>query len=224
VSATEYHYLVHALAGATGRRDAELAVAERSYQDGAARVAAELARVTALAVEADQRAGTAASTVLDVDRDAAALWDEMRRSRRWRIRGIGPLPAPLPGAETDPAVAVELLDEVARRIDTVRRGAPRPPLPRMVLPLLPPLGAMVATMTGLVADGMVTMSGLDPRLGWPLRLLGWMTFLLAPFAGVPVAAFWVDRQFGSRLDIGATGLIVLGGMAAGCGLSLLVSR
>jgi hypothetical protein len=122
------------------------------------------------------------------------------------------------------AAAVELLDAAAARIDQARRGAPRSPLPRWLLPLLPPLGAVCATMTGLVAGGLNTLAHLDTDLHWPLRLLGWLTFLLAPFTGVPPAALLVDRQLGSRLDTGATALIVLGGLTAGCTLSLLFAR
>lgn len=220
----EYRRLVGALAAAASRRDAELAAAERSYQDGAAAAAAELARANAGAGDADRRAGAAATAVVEADREAARLWGELRKVRGWRARRLGELPPP---AATDPLPegnAVELLDAAAKRIDLVRRGAPRPPLPRWLLPLLPPLGAAAATMTGLVAGGLVTVAHFDTGMEWPLRLLGWLAFLVAPFTGVPVAALWVDRQFGSRLDTGAIGLIVLGGMAAGCGLSLLFAR
>ncbi|MEH1125096.1 hypothetical protein [Micromonospora sp. CPCC 206061] len=232
MTADDYRRLVGALATAANRRDAELASAERSYQDGAAVAAAELALANAAAGEADRRAGAAATAVVKADREATRLWDELRRVRGWRGRRLGDLPPPTPvdllpasssGAAAGPA-AVELLDEAARRIDQARRGAPRPSLPRWVLPLLPPLGAFGATMTGLVAGGLVTIAHFDTGLQWPLRLLGWLAFLIAPFTSVPVAAIWVDRQFGSRLDTGATGLTVLGGLCAGCALSLLFAR
>jgi hypothetical protein len=231
VSAGEYRRLVGALAAAARERDGKLAAAERAYQDGAAAASAEVARSDAALVEAERAASAAAITVVDVDREAARIWDELRRVGGWwaRLRRVGELPLPdhavhAPAAGTVEAEAVALLDAAARRIDPVRRGAPRAPLPRWLLPLLPPLGAIAATMTGLVAGGLVTLAHFDSELAWPLRLLGWLTFLIAPFTGVPPAALWVGRQFGSRLDTGAIGLIVLGGMAAGCGLSLLFAR
>ncbi|MFC0530873.1 hypothetical protein [Phytohabitans kaempferiae] len=307
MNAVEYRHLVEALAAAASRRDAELAAAERSYQDGAAAVTAALARADSAADEADRRATAAAGMVIEVDREAARLWDGLRRAGGWWSRRVGELPLPaaeadlvtagqpatrggrtalgageaplgagraalgaseatlgagraalgagraaLPagreapphtgdrsggdtGREPSPtarrdavvgagAEAVALLDSAAKRIDQMRRGAPRAPLPRWLLPLLPPLGAVAATMTGLVAGGLVTLAHFESGLTWPLRLLGWLTFLIAPFTGVPPAALWVGRQFGSRLDTGAIGLIVLGGMAAGCGLSLLFAR
>jgi hypothetical protein len=228
MTADDYRRLVGALASAAHRRDAELASAERSYQDGAAVAAAELALANAEAGDADRRAGAAATAVVKADREATRLWDELRRVRGWRGRRLGDLPSPTPvdllPAVAPAAAAVELLDGAARRIDQARRGAPRPPLPRWLLPLLPPLGAIGATMTGLVAGGLVTIAHFDTGLQWPLRLLGWLAFLVAPFTSVPVAAIWVDRQFNSRLDTGATGLTVLGGLSAGCALSLLFAR
>jgi hypothetical protein len=226
----EYRRLVEALAVAASQRDAELAAAERTYQECAGAAATRLARADAAAFEADRRTGTAAAAVVEVDQEAARLWDELRRSGGWwaRLRQPGELPLPNGTGQppNDEAKAVALLDGAARRIDQARRGAPRAraPLPRWLLPLLPPLGATAATMTGLVAGGLVTLAHFDAELAWPLRLLGWLAFLIAPFTGVPPAALWVARQFGSRLDTGAIGLIVLGGMAAGCGLSLLFAR
>ncbi|MGN9911677.1 hypothetical protein ACTMTJ_29470 [Phytohabitans sp. LJ34] len=222
----EYRRLVEALAVAASQRDAELAAAERTYQECAGAAATHLARADAAAFEADRRTGAAAAAVVEVDREAARLWDELRRSAGWwaRVRRLGELPPPARAGDLPDGPPGELLDGAAKRIDKVRRGAPRAPLPRWLLPLLPPLGATAATMTGLVAGGLVTLAHFESELAWPLRLLGWLAFLIAPFTGVPPAALWVGRRFGSRLDTGAIGLIVLGGMAAGCGLSLLFAR
>lgn len=222
----EYRRLVAALAVAASQRDAELAAAERTYQECAGAAATHLARADAAAFEADRRTGAAAAAVVDVDQVAARLWDELRRSSGWwvRLRRLGELPPPTRAGNLPDEPPGELLESAAKRIDKARRGAPRAPLPRWLLPLLPPLGATAATMTGLVAGGLVTLAHFESELAWPLRLLGWLAFLIAPFTGVPPAALWVGRQFGSRLDTGAIGLIVLGGMAAGCGLSLLFAR
>ena len=50
--------------------------------------------------------------------------------------------------------------------------------------------------------------------------LGWLAFLVAPSAGVPVAALVAHRRLDARLDIGGVGLTLLGGMIAATLMSL----
>ena len=89
-------------------------------------------------------------------------------------------------------------------IDFTARPAAKAPVPRWVLPLLPLIGALIAAMTGLLAAALVTLGG---------GLFGWLTFLLAPSSGLPVAALVAHRR-GTRLDINGVGLTLLGGMIA----------
>ena len=56
--------------------------------------------------------------------------------------------------------------------------------------------------------------------GTLVRGLGWLCFLIAPSAGVPVAAVLAHRRLQARLDIGGIGLTLLGGMIAAAMLSL----
>jgi hypothetical protein len=56
-----------------------------------------------------------------------------------------------------------------------------------------------------------------------LRALGWLAYLAAPFTGIPVAAAWVGRKLDSRLDTGAFGLLVVGGLIALCALATLLT-
>src|SRR4051794_2498077 len=145
--------MMNALADVTRRRDRELADAEQAYQDSAARAAGELARAEGEAVDADRWAGAAAAQVLDVDREAARLWEQLRRARGMRVRALGELPEPTP-VDTLPRVALQrrpddgvttsgresaraLLARAAGRIDDQTRPAARRPLPRWTLPLLP---------------------------------------------------------------------------------------
>ncbi|MBG0561910.1 hypothetical protein [Actinoplanes aureus] len=233
----DYQLMVSALAEVTRRRDTELDDAEQAYQDSAARAAGELARAEHDALAADRWAGAAAAQVLDVDREAARLWDQLRRARGMRVRALGEMPEPAP-VETLPRVALQrrpttedapapgrqsprtILSRAADRIDVTVRPARRRSLSGWALPLLPVVGAVCAALTGLVAAGLVTFGGTGVWGGVLIRGLGWLTFLVAPSAGVPVAALLAHRRLGARMDIGGIGLTLLGGMVAATLLSL----
>jgi hypothetical protein len=233
----DYQLMMSALADVARRRDAALADAEQAYQTSAAQAAGELARAEGDAISADRWAGAAAAQVLDVDREAERLWEQLRRAPGVRVRALGELPEPL-AVEALPRTALEsgpdtgaelpaprqsartLLSRAAERIDVTARPALRRSLPRWALPLLPLLGAFVAGLCGLVAAGLVTFGGTGIPGGAVLRGLGWLAFLLAPSAGVPVAAALAHRKLHSRLDIGGIGLTLIGGMLAATVLSV----
>jgi hypothetical protein len=231
----DYQLMMSALADVARRRDAELSTAEQAYQDSTARAAGELARAEGEATAADRWAGAAAAQVLDVDREAARLWDQLRRARGIRARSLGELPEPA-AVEVLPRVAIQrsgetavgetprqsartLLARASERIDGTVRPAGRRPVPRWTLPLLPLLGALIAGATGLIAAGLVTVGDAPVPGAVAVRMLGWLAFLLAPSAGVPVAAALAHRR-NARLDIGGVGLTLLGGMLAATLLSL----
>ncbi|WP_030436259.1 hypothetical protein [Actinoplanes subtropicus] len=232
----DYQLMVSALAEATRRRDVELGGAEQAYQDSAVQAAGELTRAEGDAVSADRWAGAAAAQVLEVDREAARLWDELRRARGLRMRSLGEVPEPasidtlpqaaLPRAPSSSASSPEegsprvLLARVAARIDGTVRPAGRRALPRWALPVLPLVGALIAALTGLVASGLVTIGGTGLWGGPVLRGLGWLAFLVAPSAGVPVAAVSAHRWLEAKLDIGGIGLTLLGGMISATLMSL----
>lgn len=112
------------------------------------------------------------------------------------------------------------LARAAARIDVTVRPAGRQALPRWALPLLPLLGALIAALTGLLASGLVTIGGTGLWGGPVLRGLGWLAFLVAPSAGVPVAATAAHRWLEAKLDIGGIGLTLLGGMISATLMSL----
>ena len=231
----DYQLMMNALADITRRRNTDLENAEQAYQDSTARAAGELARAEGEAVAADRWAAAAAAQVLDVDREAARLWDQLRRARGLRVRALGEMPEPS-AVESLPRVALQrtptdhaqppresaraLLARAAERIDDTVRPPSRRPLPRWVLPLLPLLGALIAGATGLLAAGLVTMGGADVPGGALVRGAGWLCFLAAPSAGVPIAALLAHRRLHARLDVGGIGLTLLGGMIAATMLSL----
>ncbi|MFG1602604.1 hypothetical protein [Actinoplanes sp. NPDC049265] len=232
----DYQLMMNALADITRRRETELDHADQAYQDSTARAAGELARAEGEASSADRWAAAAAAQVLDVDREAARLWDQLRRARGVRSRALGELPEPS-SVESLPRVALQrrptdnaqaprdsaraLLSRAAERIDDTVRPAARRPLPRWTLPLLPLLGALVAGLTGLLAAGLVTIGGAGVPAGEVVRGAGWLCFLLAPSSGVPVATVYAHRRLQARLDIGGIGLTLLGGMIAAALLSLV---
>ena len=234
----DYQLMVGALAEATRRRDVELGGAEQAYQDSAAQAAGELTRAEGDALSADRWAGAAAAQVLDVDREATHLWDQLRRARGLRMRSLGEVPepasidalprvalprAPSPSSSADgePAPSPRvLLARVAARIDVTVRPAGRRALPRWALPVLPLVGALIAALTGLVASGLVTIGGTGMWGGPVVRGLGWLAFLVAPSAGVPVAAVSAHRWLQAKLDIGGIGLTLLGGMVSATLMSL----
>ncbi|WP_433369584.1 hypothetical protein ACQPZX_43845 [Actinoplanes sp. CA-142083] len=235
----DYQLMVGALAEASRRREAELSGAEQAYQDNASQAAGELARAEGDALSADRWAGAAAAQVLDVDREAARLWDQLRRARGIRMRSLGEVPEPVP-VDALPRVALPrtptpadatvstpasdsprvLLARAASRIDVTVSPAGRRAMPRWALPLLPMVGALVAALAGLVASGLVTFGSTGIWGGPVLRVLGWLAFLVAPSAGVPVAAMSAHRWLQAKLDIGGIGLTLLGGMVAATLMSL----
>jgi hypothetical protein len=223
---------VAALVAAAARRDAELAAAHRSYVDGVRQAEADLAAAAAAADEAERRAAAAAAAVLEADAEADRIWAGVRRVLGWRGMRLGDTPAPadIDPQDIDPGAvdagsplprdaAEALLARAARRVAALRRDGPRGALPWQVLPLLPVLGAVAATVVALLAGGLVTVGRGEDGFGGPVRLAGYLCFLAAPFAGVPLASAVADRRFGARLDTGGIGLIVLGGMVAGCAIS-----
>ncbi|GLY99709.1 hypothetical protein [Actinoplanes sp. NBRC 103695] len=231
----DYQLMMNALADIARRREAELDGADQAYQDSTARAAGELARAEGEAASADRWAAASAAQVLDVDREAARLWDQLRRARGVRVRALGEMPEPS-AVESLPRVALQrqptdetqqprdsaraLLDRAAARIDDTVRAPLRRPIPRWTLPLLPLLGALIAGATGLLAAGLVTMGESGLLDSEAIRGAGWLCFLAAPSAGVPVAALFAHRRLQARLDIGGIGLTLLGGMIAAALLSL----
>jgi hypothetical protein len=235
----DYQLMMNALADITRRRDAALDSTEQAYQDNAARAAGEVTRAEGEVADADRWAAAAAAQVLDVDREAARLWDQLRRARGIRVRAFGELPEPAP-VEAQPRVALQrrpsaaeggtvpvresartLLARAAERIDDTVRPAVRRPLPRWALALLPVLGALVAGATGLLAAGLVTFGDGNVPGGVLMRGLGWLAFVVSPSAGVPVVAVLAHRRLQARLDLRGIALTLLGGMITATLLSLI---
>jgi hypothetical protein len=209
----DYRRLVDDLAAAAKRRDDELSTAETSYVEGTRAVAADRATATEAATVAAARARAASAAVAETDRETTRIWGELRHTLGWRGRRLGAAPGPAPSTVDIAAGPVELLRRVADLLALSQRSG-RPPVPRRVLPLLPALGAVIAALVTAVATGLLLLGATTTTV------LGQVTLFLAPFAGLPVATEWADRRYGARLDTGAIGLTVIGGMVAACGFAV----
>jgi hypothetical protein len=222
--------MVGALAEVTRRRDAELHLAEQAYRASTTQAAGELARAEMDAVNADRCAGAAADQVLAVDREAGRLWEQLRRAGGLRMRALGELPEPasveippqaaLPRTADGAAPPRVLLARAAERIDGTIRPIGRRALPGWALALLPLFGALVAALAGLTAAGLVTFGSTGIWGDSAIRGLGWLTFVAAPSAGVPVATLIAHRRLEARLGLGGIGFTLLGGMVSATLLSL----
>src|SRR5689334_21832236 len=114
--------MMSALADVARRRDAALADAEQAYQTSAAQAAGELARAEGDAISADRWAGAAAAQVLDVDREAARLWEQLRRAPGLRVRALGEVPEPVP-VEALPRTALESGPDSGSTLPAPRQSA-----------------------------------------------------------------------------------------------------
>lgn len=227
----DYQLMMNALAELTRRRDHELDRAEQAYRDSTARAAGELGRTEGDATTADLWAGAAAGQVLDVDREAARLWERLRQARG--MRTLGEMPEPVPVGAL-PRIALQrrpsdsittgresaaLLARAEMRIEDTVRPAGRRALPGWIRPLLPFLGALTAAAAGLIAAGLVTIGEAGVPAGAAIRALGWLCFVAAPSSGIPVAGLLAHRHQ-RTLPIFAVGLVLLGGMLTATPLAL----
>lgn len=191
-AATRYRELVANLVAASRRHVAANATAQESYADASAALEHDMAAAEDAVAVASGEVTLAQRTVAQTDLAAAAVWEDLKRVRGRRGRRLGPVPEPVATPYEDP---LALLDSAAARIERARRGGE--PVPPLVLPLLFGLGA--ATAAVVAAIGVL--------IGWPL-------LLVAPLAGLPLGQRWVDHRYAARLDPGAIGLLVMGGMLA----------
>jgi hypothetical protein len=214
-------------AGALARADRALAAASapESHDVDAANEALRVA---------NEAAWAAAKRCVQVDARAERIWAELGAYLGRRGRRLGALPSPeadltfggttaarsprraatagsARGAATvgsARAAAMSALDRASDTIARSARGEPIGAVPGWALALLPLVGAGCALV---VSYPMRALTGLSV-----LGAVAQIMVLVAPFAGLPLSAWWVRDRFGCRADGGVMGLTALGGMIAAC--------
>lgn len=212
-AAQDYRDLVADLAAAARRHEAALAGAQQSYTDGVASVRHDVAAAQGAVNAAATRAAAAQRAVAQTDLVAAGLWDELRKVRGRRGRRLGQVPGALASSDPD-ADSIALLESASARIERARRGGE--PLPPMVLPLLIALGSAAAVVVALAGVALLRVDQISV-------VPGWTVVALAPLSGLPPARRWVDNRFLAKLDPGAIGLLILGGMLATVAVTLTLT-
>jgi hypothetical protein len=110
---------------------------------------------------------------------------------------------------------------LAEAAAVVAGGRKRGPLPFGAYALLPLLGAIAAALAFAAARGLLLLGDtLHGPPGTVVTAVGQIATFAAPLAGLPAAKGYADRR-GARIDAGAIGLVVLGGMLAVGALSFL---
>lgn len=227
-----YRELMAELAAAQSRYAAERLDVQRRYdaQCAAAAATAEQARAAAATTAAGARA--AATIVGHVDDEAAHLWQALRNQSPGRLRrglGVPPEPAaPAQLVEPPPADAPQegpsepaAIRHLAAARAALARGRRREPLPGAAYTLLPLLGAVAAALAYLAARGVLLLGHtLHGPTGVVLTAVGQIATFASPLAGLPATKGYADRR-GARVDAGAIGVVVIGGMLAVGGLNLV---
>jgi hypothetical protein len=233
MAGASYRNLMRALAQAQARYAEEQAEVQRRYdtQCAAAAATAHQARAASAATAAGVRA--AAGIVDHVDTEAARLWQALRHQVPSRLRrrlGVPPEPAspedlvePPPAADPDEGQPTEPgpVRHLAEAAAVVARARKRGQLSFGGYTLLPLLGAIAAALAFAAARGLLLLGNtLHGPPGTVVTAVGQIATFAAPLAGLPVAKAYADRR-GARVDAGAIGLVVIGGMLVVGALSFL---
>ena len=212
-----YLALVEQFAEVAQRRDANLAEIEMSYVDGVAALDATAGAAQQDVERAVAAVASATTALADTDAEAERIWRALRDRlgrRGRRGRRLDSVPEPVEST-VDARDARDLLVAAAARVARSARRDTGGELPTHILAALPAVGAAAACGIGLVAGGLAALA--DAGFS-ALGALAWLVFLAAPFGGLPPAYAWAVRRYRARLDGGAIGLTVLGGMVACCAL------
>jgi hypothetical protein len=225
-----YRALASELAALSAGHVGALARADRALAAASAPESYDLDAATVALRAANEAAWAAAKRCAYVDARAERIWAELYAYLGRRGRRLGPLPSPeadltfggttaarsARGAATAGSARAAAMSALDRASDTIARSARGEPIgavPGWALALLPLLGAACALV---VSFPMRALTGLSA-----LGALAQILVLVAPFAGLPLSAWWVRDRFGCPPDGGVMGLTALGGMIAACAAAFL---
>lgn len=218
-----YREAVAALAEPLHRRIAGLDEADRALAAGL-RAATELtAAAHRAAREADAEAARARAGAEQADRDASRIWRDVRSFHGRRGHTLGDLPEPLPVDTAHPASAPALLARAERMLAQARRGELRvdPPVP--VWPVMLAAGVLGALVLAGVGRAVLSATGGmtgDSRTA--LKVIAEIAFFAAPFAGIPLGAWWLSR-YGQPMTLRWLAWAFGSGLVVGCSLLALLA-
>jgi hypothetical protein len=210
---------VRALNELEAARSAEMSAATNAH--GAALRAAndEVTHAQHTVRQAEETVRTARVRLDAVDERARGLWSALGALLGPRGRRLGPLPSRAPDPSPDLPAPADLLDRATDTIVRAARGEPIAAIPNVIIPALPPAGALAALAVGLPLRGILAL--VRDRIE-VIELCIDVLIFFAPFAGVPLLLAWARHRYGARPDIGAIALVALGGMIASCALVLML--
>lgn len=229
-----YRELTLELAALSAGHAGALARADRALAAASAPESHDIAAATEGLRVANEAAWAAAKRCAYVDARAERIWAELYAYLGRRGRRLGELPAPgadltfggtpvarsAKGAATAGsarAAAMSALDRASNTIARSARGEPIGAVPGWALGLLPLIGAVCAL---LVSYPMRALSSAAHGVTVVVAVAQ-ILLLVAPFGGLPLAAWWVRDRFGCPPDGGVMGLAALGGMVAACATAFL---
>jgi hypothetical protein len=228
----DYRELMTKLATAQARYAAERLDAQRRYEVQCAAAAATAAQAKAAAVATSAGVRAAAAIVEHVDLEAAQVWQKLRSQAPGRLRkrlGIPPEPA-APDEVVEPPPVDEpeegppepaAVRHLAAAGSVLASGRRREAFSGGAYALLPLLGAIAAALAYGLARGLLLFGhSLHGPAGVVVTAVGQIATFASPLAGLPATKGYADRR-GARIDAGAIGMVVLGGMLAVCGLNFL---
>jgi hypothetical protein len=213
----EYRRLTEQLVALDTGHKMALADAERAFAVATAPESRDVAEATAVLKVANEAAWSAARRRAHVDIRAERIWAELAALLGRRGRRLGALPDPAAdltfgntSARAEAATAA--LERASDTIARSARGEAIGVVPGWALALLPFVGAACALVVAYPMRLLIASHG---------SLLAQAFVLVAPFAGLPLVAWWARDRFGCPPDGGVMGLTALGGMIAACATALL---
>jgi hypothetical protein len=211
-----YADLVRALNDVDAAEDRAIAAIMGEFTAVSGAIEVEVTSAELAVRQAEAAVASARRDVEAVDDRSGRLWAELGALLGRRGRWLGPVPFPAYDLTSTDA-AGKHLDRAAETIGRSVLGLQIAPIPRGILPMLPPAGAVAALVAVLLIRGVEALIG-----SAFVDVIAPILIFLAPFAGVPLTIAWTRHRYGARPDNGALALTALGGMAATCAFSALI--
>jgi hypothetical protein len=221
-----YDDLMRDLSRTVAERAAERRAVLSLHDNERTAAADELRRARAEAAATQRRQRAAEELFQRVQQETARQWQRLRGRVPGRQRArLGVLPRSVEPNRAQVRVdhpaqgASDLIDEAREMLDEVHR---RPSLPGGAYPLLVLLGVVCSALVYMFARGLLAAGDRVPApVGTVLTTIGQITAFASPLGGLLAAKWFVDRA-GARFDVGVVVTVLLAGLAALAGLTLVL--